>query len=302
MVLNSDGYAVARPIKQTIISGASSLSDLFDRLDAAFENGGWIFNSAIGGGKRFIGISPQNYTVFLDLKIAAPFGFNCIQINLKSTHFGTEGNLYVLEFDPTFTYRVICYPGSFYISRPGIGLAPRGSAICGGIPRVASSCSLDSAQSVVDVWFSFGDGRGIGTSIASNPRINIDHGSDLIINQCGCFNGVLAPINSTLVWDSVQILRLSSAGHDESIHAYHPTLIDGSDIVYPAFISWPTSNLTPHVIRGQLWNAAVFSSTKAPDVQVQRDGYTWLSYTSNYFYGTLMLMTDISSQFGNVVF
>jgi hypothetical protein len=58
-------------------------------------------------------------------------------------------------------------------------------------------------------------------------------------------------------------------------------------------IAWGTGDDQPLRIEGQIYNAACRSLAAPRDQQRTWDKLNWISYTDQYYFGTLWLVTDV---------
>lgn len=284
-------YAIAQPINYQIVSGVTSRANLVSRFAAILETVGWTFTS-ISGGFRLLGASPQGYTVYADIWDNG----GSVSIQLVSTHSAAVGFEHRLEFLTTVAWGIICHPCGFAIWRTDIDADPGGTAVFAGIPQASQNCGISAALTITEIWFSFGDYRANPFSTATNPVLNLDIGDGRFAgNQTACLNGTLFPLGDAPAdWSDPQIVRMSSGAPDSDPPQpdSHVAWYDGTDLLYPAFIAWGEGPTELLKIRGQIYNAAVRSLPVPKMVERTWDELNWLSYTDEYFWGTLWLVID----------
>jgi hypothetical protein len=282
-------YAIALPNVYQAISGVGTRAGLVAALVAALQSVGWTA-SAITGGSRMLGASPQGYRVYADIWDNG----GSVSIQLRSAVSGAVGAEHRLGFSAAYSWNIAAHPAGFAISRPDTSWDPSGSAVLAGIPRLPDTCGLAAALTITEVWFSFGDWYGNPFAAQENPRANIDIGAGgNFTHASGCFNGALYPGGLISNWSQVQIVRQSSeAADNDSTHSSHPYWFDGTDLLYPAMAAWGDGADQPVKIRGQVYNAAVRSSPAVRDAASRWDDIDWVNYTDEYYWGSLWLMTS----------
>src|ERR1017187_1604007 len=292
-------YAMALPNTYAVLTGLTTPAGLVAALVAVLESVGWVATS-ISGGFRCLGASPQGYQVYAD--IWAFSGAVCVQLSSTAVVSPAVGYQHFLNFAPGMTWQIAAHPAGFAISQPGVRLDPSGTYVFAGIPRVPDGCGLAAAQTVTEVWLSFGDAYGDPFFTMTGPRQNLDVGDGRGAgNQTGCFNGEVYSLASrgdgfTVNWSEPQIIRQSSAAADTYSNS-HPLWFDGTDLVYPAMIAWGAAADGALMIRGQIYNAVCRSSSAAMDAtrtwSVPIEGtsldMTWINYTDSYYWGSLWL-------------
>ena len=287
--------AISSPYATTVVSAVSSCGVLVASFIAAFVGVGWTVQAAITGGSTLQGTSPQGYVVWLD--IWAIDASTC-GLKLHSAVSACVGYAHQIHWDVSYAWQVITHPCGWFISRPLVGPDVQGSACCGGIPMIAADCGLATAiGAVTEAWFSFGDYIGSPFFYGRNPRLNIDVGDTLYgvvtgNNATGCWDGAMAaPVTG---WDPPEILRFSPAAPDDVGGSLafdsHPLFYGGAALTYPAFIAWPSASGGPVQVRGQIYNAAVQSATMIRGATAMISGYSAVSYTDSYFWGSLLVL------------
>lgn len=288
-------YAIVGPVVYRTFPAQTSASALVGLLKSALVAAGWT-SSAISGGFKLSTASPQGFAVAVNI---TDLGGPQVGVQMSGS---VNGFLHKIAWEPDlntirpYGYQIVANPCNFFISRPGVASDPDGSAVSGGIPFVASNCGVGSGPT--EVWYSFGDSANSPFFANMNPRIAIDTGGlggFLLGSQEGCFNGTLYTFND---WSSPQILRYSSAqaGFGTTLWA------DGTDLLYEPLVAWPLTDGGDVEIRGQVYNAAVRSSSTAMDTTNSWDGYNWMAYTNSYQDGTLWLLTGQSELLVNYAY
>ena len=61
-------------------------------------------------------------------------------------------------------------------------------------------------------------------------------------------------------------------------------------------LAWGQSLTTAPRIRGEVWDATIKSLPAAMDLTLSFDGYDWINYTDNFFFGALYLITGAGVQ------
>jgi len=281
-------YATVSPTAYYLIPNPVSKANLVLMLTNALVSVGWTA-TAITGGYRLQTISPQAYTVKCD--IWDPVNQNFINIML---HGSVNGYTHFLIWDSSLTYQIVCHPCGFAISRPGVQQDANGSTVFAGIPQTPFNCGEGGKQVVTEVFFSFGDMMLNPFVTATNPRRNLDKGNNAFNRtQTGVINGVLYPGNGPAFsnlddWAAPMILRKSSQ---------HPLWYGEFDFMYPALVAWGDGFGADKDIkvRGQIYNAICRSGQYAMDTIKKWDGFQWINYTDQYFYGSLWLIKSIKS-------
>ena len=288
---------MALPNTYAVLTGLTTPAGLVAALVAVLESVGWVATS-ISGGFRCLGASPQGYQVYANI-VAFDAG---VGVQLSSAVSAAAGYGHYLSFSTGLTWQIAAHPAGFAISQPGVELDPGGTYVFAGIPRVPDGCGLAAAQTVTEVWFSFGDYYGDPFGTMTGPRQNLDVGGERAAgNQTACFDGTLyamagAGDGFTANWSEPQIIRQSSAAADTYSNS-HPLWFDGTDLVYPAMIAWGAAADGALMIRGQIYNAVCRSSSAAMDAtrtwSVPIEGtsldVTWINYTDSYYWGSLWL-------------
>ena len=285
-------YALSLPNAYQLLTGTDTNAGLVSAIVAMLESVGWTA-TPISGGSKLLGASPQGYTVYVSVW---DNGSN-VKIQLSSCSSAAVGYEHYLSAGSGLTWQMLAHPCGFAISRTDTASNTVGTCVFAGIPRVATSCGLAAAQSISEVWFSFGDGINNAFNFAANPRVGLDvgDGSNLYGNQTGCINGEVYPLSPSAFanWSEPQIVRQSSEASDaEGAYGSHPLWFDGTDLLYPALVAWGASPGAAVAVRGQVYNAAVRSSTSARDTLQSWDSMDWMSFTDSYYWGTLWLLVS----------
>lgn len=282
-------YAIALPNTYQTLTGLTTRAGMVAAFVAVLQSVGWTA-TPISGGYRCLGASPQGYVVYADIW---DNGGN-VSIRLSSTTSAAVGYEHYISVGGAWTWTIAAHPCGFAISRTDAGSDPIGSCVLAGIPRVPSGCGLAAANPITEIWFSFGDGTGSPSYAADCPRHSLDIGNELVTgNQTGCINGTLwGGGDSGNHWSQPQIVRQSSAAGDTGSADSHPLWYDGTDFVYPALIAWGDDAGGPVKVRGQVYNAAVRSSSTARDVPKSWDTIDWMNYTDAYYWGSLWVMAS----------
>jgi hypothetical protein len=282
------------------VTFVATRADLVNAFVGVLVEVGWTA-TAIAGGFRCLGVSPQGYSVYADIWDDG----TRLTVQLVSFVYGspTTGYGHPLRFDASLMWRIVAHPAGFAISRPDTSGDVGGSCVLVGIPRVPDGCGLAAAQTIAEAWFSFGDGGWSPFFTQSGPRRNLDIGTDAHGNQTGCVNGVIYPLAapgdfSGAGWSEPQIVRQSSADADNGgpgATNSRPLWYDGTDLLYPALVAWGDAPEYPVKVRGQVYNAAVRSSSTARDALKSWDEIDWINYTDSYYWGALWLMLGAES-------
>jgi hypothetical protein len=306
-MLVSVQYAITTPNVYTPIPAQPDAPTLLSAISTAMQKSGWLLVGTLPLGVRFLGESPQGYSVFLDLQTqSVPGHGQCVTWQLNSAvSTGAVGPLGASKFDVTYAYQLVAFPCGFFFSRPGEDTY----AVCGGIPyspyaaeigpppAPPALCNMGDAPPPSEIWWFFAelDGTG-GSENVKHPRQTLDQDYGATTEgpggapvSCGCQSGVVTLGNNQL--GDPQILRWSSTWNERfsglSPIDSQPIWYNGDDFLYPAFIAWGHADDEPITIRGQLYNAVCRSGEYAADLVHSWDSYIWMCYTDEYFFGSL---------------
>ncbi|MGD0012923.1 MAG: hypothetical protein ABSD56_00645 [Bryobacteraceae bacterium] len=299
------------PVPQYAVSGGpnvyrvlspASQADLANQLIAALKAANWTWKANITNGQRLRGASPQGYLVWVEISwFAGMFGRNPVQVQLRSAILGSTavGFAHTLDYQAGCTYQIAANPAGFFISRPGVNHNIAGSSCCVGIPFMDSGCGFGNPP-VTEVWWSMGDMVGGFTSLwdySECPRVNLNVGSQLGWAQCGCYNGTVVSGSRDQI-GIPQILRISSGADDDDgltfANSAKPVWVDGVPILYPAFVAWGDTADSGVKIRGQVYDAMCRSKKYDMDTAESWDGYDWINYTDQDFFGSLWILKGTS--------
>ncbi|MGC1648204.1 MAG: hypothetical protein WA741_20470 [Candidatus Sulfotelmatobacter sp.] len=310
-------YAIATPNVYTPIPAQATIGASLSAISTALQMGGWILTGTLSNGYRFLGTSPQGYSVLLDLTYqttgisSVP---NTIQWQLHSAVLtGSAATPGWSLWDSSSVYQIVAFPCGWFFSRPGSNV----DATCGGIPYcpfgalvgVPPSPPAECNQGSVipsELYWSMAQKGAIGGSV-KDPRSSID------LNYGGAATGPAGlPSTSGVMTGAVttsgggigdpQILRMSSTNVESGVSTSddgQPVWMSGADIAYPAFIAWGPTNSSRPTIRGQLYNAINRGGMYPADQTKTFDGYTWQAYTNAYFFGTLFALRGGAGGAGN---
>ena len=293
-------YAIALPNVYQVLAGTDTSTGLIAAIVGVLESVGW---TATGQPGQLLGISPQGYSVYVKIWDNSPnLGYPSISIQLSSTSTAAVGYEHYVAVGTGFPWQICAHPCGFALSRTDSVSDPHGTTVFVGIPRVPDKCGLAAAVPVYEIWFSFGDGGRNAFFSAGTPRTNLDIGTlfDFGWIQTGCINGVVYPFGGGANWSQPQIVRQSSEAADGAPQDSHPLWYNGADLFYPALVAWGDAPDAAVKIRGQVYNAYVRSGTIDRDILRTWDSMNWISFTDNYFWGTLWLMTSSGSVMGKV--
>jgi len=292
-------YALAPPCVYLRIPAAATKADLIAAFRDAFISVGWT-SSSISGGYQLIGASPEGYTVRLKLTDG---GGNAVNFQLVSdVGTGSVGVTHSVTWNSAYTWQLQVHPCGWFLSRPNLASAPSGTACCGGIPFVGTPPRQDPI-SLTEVYWSMGDYYGSPFFFGYNPRACLDIGAGSGARTCGIWAGVVVTGDRNKI-GTPQILRYSSSAGDAGSYGgdSSPLWFGGSDILYPAFIAWGDTIDDPIRIRGQVYNAAVRSSSNPMELKRQWDNIVWSNYTDEYFFGSLFLFGEPGLKPTNVTY
>jgi len=256
------------------------------------------------GGFKLTGASPQvdvARTVGLYLFDAADPTAAMVQF-YSVMDGGLDGYRHPLKCAEGLTYQIVANPCQFFLSRPGVRVDVNGSAVCGGIPFVTEDLCADFHEdfAVDEIWWSMGDGRYYPFSWSSNPRGNLltheynPETQSLGTRACEAYlNGAYISTPSGI--GAPRILCLTGPTDIDQIEFLHQTFSpftywDDAPLDYEALLAWGDTNDSAPLVRAQVWDAFIRSTSTAMDA-VWNDGtYTWINYTDRFFYGALYLL------------
>lgn len=318
MALSLITYATtATPQVLTSIPPQATAQALAGTVAGILRNAGWSPAATLPNGYRLLGISPQQYSVLLEVTwqtVGIGPTNNAIGWQLKSAvGSGAVGVLDFSYFNNTYPYTLVASPCGLFFSRPniddsaivcGVPYDPYGS-IGSPQPSPPNECNMGT-QVATELWYMFGNLTNIGgilTSSVVNPRqsLGLDlgsaaSGSKAYAQNCACANGVVIVGNGQP--GDPQIFQLSSTfdeGFSFPSGVSQPLWWSGADFLYPSFVGWGATLATPALVRGQLYNCANRTGKYALERQQSWDGFTWVNFTDEYFFGSLWPMISTSA-------
>ena len=287
-------YAIALPNVYQAQSGTDTPAGLIAAIVEVLESVGW---TATGQAGQLLGVSPQGYTVYVKIwDDSTNLGYPSVSIQLSSTSSAAVGYEHYVAVGTGFPWQMCAHPCGFALSRMDLNANQHGTNVFAGIPRVPDKCGFGPQR---EIWFSFGDGGRNAFFSTGTPRTNLDIGTlfDFGSNQTGCINGVVYPLGGGANWSQPQIVRQSSEAADGAPQDSHPLWYNGADLFYPSLIAWGDAPSAVDVkIRGQVYNACNRSGSVARDITRYWDSMGWISFTDNYFFGTLWLVTSVGAE------
>jgi len=282
---------------------ASTSSVLIENVVSALEACGWV-STVVTNGYRLQCASPQGLNIFLYIRyLAHSFGLsfgNTVTFNFQTLDAVTTGQDQEIEIIPAATYEIVAGTCQFFLGIVGTATNAGGGSVCGGIPFVPGAAPCGNqipALSVNQAFWSMNDFGGGDT-----PRSSlIVTGSQL--NAEALWNDQYSPPDDPV--SSVRICCLTVA----------PSIANGFNLPSPVLwyngdwfrteplLCWGFLAGAIPQIRGQIWDAMVFSKKFAMDVRQNLDGYAWLNWTDNYRYGGLnLLIPSVDFHGGNYSF
>lgn len=176
----------------------------------------------------------------------------------------------------------------------GVDTENQGGTFCGGIPffPLVSVCSQEVPALATTRGFWAMSDYNFGVTPRTSLIMGTNFGAPDSRNNCEALwnSSYCAPSNPV---GSVRIPALTpSAQIFQAFNISSPTLwYNGDYLIYEPALVWGTTNATLPSIRAQIWDAAIFSKQFPMDQPVSVQGTRWITFTNNYLFGTLALLT-----------
>ncbi len=220
-----------------------------------------------------------------------------------------------IELISTRRCRIIANPCQFFIYTPGVDVSQYGSNVQGGVPYVPGTGKCHGEIPAIqtdECWWYSSDQGGIFDGITPRTMLlnygRLDNDRDSFTgtfapNMQGCWNGFLNSGAGSLNAGAPGFCCMAPTGNIDFSH-FHATVsqalwVGDVDMEIEPFIAWGlTINVAPE-IRGQIWDAWIFTKQAAMDATYTRDTIHvglddlpayWIGYTDRYKFGTLALL------------
>lgn len=275
---------------------ASTRLSLINEINSALQVAGWT-STAVTGGYRLLGVSPQGLGIYLYVR------------DLGHTYFDNPNFLPQVTFNFTSldglsvgmdheivtglgTYQVItgcCY---LWLSVRGTTFHPAGSHLGGGIPYLPgiAPCegSIPAAAAPAQVFWCMSDG-----SNDVGPRNSLILNGTMAHSEALWGTSYCAPGN---LIGSVRIPTLTAASAIFGGFDYPSPMLwrNGNFFNIEPMLVWGLANDIEPKIRGQIYDAMIFTKKTAMDVERVADvtggNFKFINFTHDYTYGGLNLI------------
>jgi hypothetical protein len=216
-----------------------------------------------------------------------------------------QGRIWAISnWNQSLTYQIHANKCQFFISRPQVEADIYGSVVCGGVPFLPPTYNTE------ECWWSSGDWIGNPFAYGLTPRRALLNKSFKYTGQVNDYpkgDGFYAGFYSTT---PTLIETLTSAGeidYTTFTTLANATLLDSTEMHYPALAVWGIDNTLLSKVRGVLWDALVssgpnvmdtirvFNRIPGDDEIMTFNGSRWINFTNDYYFGSLWLLMPYPS-------